>query len=74
VAKRIRENPKTKDVPIMFVTADRSPKPLEKFMAAGAVGSLYKPLDEEVLKRKVSLFLNIHKQKQRRKTQRVSTQ
>ncbi len=74
VAKRIRDNPQTKDVPIMFVTADRSPKPLEKFMAAGVVGSLYKPLDPDVLQKKVTLFLNIHKQKQRKKARRIDTQ
>ena len=74
VAKRIRDNPKIKDVPIIFVTADRSPKPLDKFMAAGAVGNLYKPLDPEQLKRKVTLFLNIYKQKQRKKTQKIDTQ
>ncbi len=74
VAKRIRDNPQTKDVPIMFVTADRSPKPLEKFMAAGVVGNLYKPLDPDLLQKKVTLFLNIYKQKQRKKTQRIDSQ
>ena len=65
VAKQMRDNPKTKDVPIIFITADRSPKPLSKFMAAGAVGSLYKPVEPDVLLKKVTLFLNLYKQRQR---------
>jgi CheY-like chemotaxis protein len=66
VAKRIREMQHRNDLPVIFITADTNPKPLDKFMAAGVVGSLQKPVNPEELQRKVKLFLNIYKQRQRR--------
>jgi CheY-like chemotaxis protein len=67
VAKQIRERGLAQELPIIFITAETGPKPLEKFMAAGAVGSLQKPVDPDVLKRKVSLFLNIYKRRMKRR-------
>ena len=66
VAKHIRETHQKDVLPIIFITAHTGPKPLDKFMAAGAVGSLEKPIDPEVLKRKLSLFLSIYKQRQKK--------
>ncbi len=65
-AKRIRETYAKDVLPIIFVTAYSGPKPLDKFMAAGAVGSLEKPIDPQVLQRKVTLFLNIYKQRHKK--------
>ena len=66
VAKRIRKMKNKDDLPIIFITADTNPKPLNKFMEAGVVGSLSKPVNPDELKRKIKLFLNIYKQRQRR--------
>ena len=65
-AQLIHGKKQMQDVPIIFITAHTGPKPLDKFMAAGAVGSLEKPIDPDVLKRKLSLFLSIYKQRQKK--------
>jgi CheY-like chemotaxis protein len=66
VAERIRHNQSTKDLPIIFVTADRNPKPLDRFFAAGVVGNLYKPVDPNRLLKKVNLFLSIYRRRAQR--------
>jgi CheY-like chemotaxis protein len=71
VAKRIRHNQTTKDLPIIFVTADRDPQPLDRFFAAGVVGNLYKPVDPNILLRKVNLFLSIYKRRAKNLLQEV---
>jgi len=67
VARRIRQEPKNAALPLIFVTAETGPKPLDKFMAAGVVGSLKKPVDPVQLERKLKLFLNLYQQKNRRR-------
>ena len=66
VAKCIREMQHRNDLPVIFITADTNPKPLDKFMEAGVVGSLNKPVNPDELQRKIKLFLNIYKQRRRR--------
>ncbi len=60
-AEQIKRHPKTRDVPIIFLTAATGP--LEQAFrgyAAGAVDYLAKPFDPWVLKSKVSVFVDLY--------------
>ncbi len=61
-AELMRENTKTRHIPIIFMTTF-SKKQVFKGYDAGAVDYLFKPLDPHILKSKVDLFLELHKQK-----------
>jgi len=64
VAKTIRQNPKTKDIPIIFVTAERKEHhSMIKGFEEGAIDYLFKPLDPEITKAKVSVLLKMQLQK-----------
>jgi CheY-like chemotaxis protein len=60
-AARIKRHAKTRDVPIIFLTAGIG-KPEQAFRgyAAGAVDYLAKPFDPWVLKSKVSVFVDLY--------------
>ena len=60
-AARIKQNAKTRDVPIIFLTAALA-QPEQPFLgyAAGAVDYLAKPFDPWVLKAKVSVFVDLY--------------
>ena len=60
-AARIKQNAKTRDVPIIFLTAALA-QPEQPFLgyAAGAVDYLAKPFDPGVLKAKVSIFVDLY--------------
>ncbi len=60
-AARIKRHAKTRDVPIIFLTAAIGP-PEQAFRsyAAGAVDYLAKPFDPWVLKSKVSVFVDLY--------------
>jgi CheY-like chemotaxis protein len=60
-AARIKQNAKTRDVPIIFLTAAIA-EPEQPFLgyAAGAVDYLAKPFDPRVLKAKVSVFIDLY--------------
>ncbi len=60
-AARIKQNAKTRDVPIIFLTAATG-QPEQPFLsyAVGAVDYLAKPFDPEVLKAKVSVFVDLY--------------
>ncbi len=60
-AVRIKQKAETRDVPIIFLTAALA-QPGQPFLsyAAGAVDYLAKPFDPEVLKAKVSIFVDLH--------------
>ena len=60
VARYARENPVTRDVPIIFLTAAlRSEEGLLRGYGSGAVDFLLKPIDETVLRAKVRVFLDL---------------
>lgn len=62
-ASRIREIEQGRRTPIIFVTAFRElEKQLHRGYGSGAVDFLYKPIDPEVLRFKVSVFADLHKQ------------
>ena len=60
-AARIKQNAKTRDVPIIFLTAAIA-QPDQPFLgyAAGAVDYLAKPFDPGVLMAKVSVFVDLY--------------
>ena len=60
-ATRIKQNAKTRDVPIIFLTAAIA-QPEQPFLgyAAGAVDYLAKPFDPWVLQAKVSVFVDLY--------------
>ncbi len=63
-AEIMRESEETKNIPIIFVTAISSEqKHIFKGYDTGAVDYLFKPLDPDILKSKVKVFINLHKQK-----------
>jgi len=45
VLRRLREDPVTRDIPVVTVSAEATPHKIERFLAAGAHAYLTKPLD-----------------------------
>ncbi|HDP99688.1 MAG TPA: response regulator, partial [bacterium] len=63
-AELMRGNKKTRHIPIIFVTAiNKEQKYIFKGYEAGAVDYLFKPLEPEILKSKVKVFLDLYNQK-----------
>ena len=54
VASRLRSNPKTAHIPILFLSARNGPEDLASARKSGAVGFIAKPYDPEELLRRVS--------------------
>ena len=60
-AARIKRREKTRDIPIIFMTAGTGgPHQTMRGYATGAVDYLAKPFDPWVLKSKVSVFVDLH--------------
>lgn len=69
-AKIIKQREKSKDIPIIFVTAiDKADKHVSHGYQVGAVDYLFKPFDPEILKSKVSVFVDLY-----RKTHKIIEQ
>ena len=65
-AELMRGIEKTKHIPIIFVTAiSKEQKYVFKGYEAGAVDYLFKPLEPEILRNKVSVFINLYRHKKR---------
>jgi CheY-like chemotaxis protein len=66
VAELLRRNRRTRNIPIIFVTAiSKEQKYVFKGYESGAVDYLFKPLDERILTAKVDVFLEMDAQKRR---------
>ena len=66
VARYVRENPATRDVPIIFLTATlRNEEGLLRGYGSGAVDYLLKPLNATILRAKVRVFLDLYLGRQR---------
>lgn len=60
VAQRIRSNPNTREIPIIFITAHYREDPaVRKGYASGGQDYLGKPFDPDVLKAKVTIYSNL---------------
>lgn len=65
VAELMRGNARTKDIPIIFVTAiNKEEKYIFRGYELGAVDYIYKPVNNEILKSKVNVFIRLNEQKQ----------
>ncbi|MBI5416335.1 response regulator [Candidatus Poribacteria bacterium] len=63
-AKLMRGIEKTKYIPIIFITAiSKEQKYIFKGYEAGAVDYIFKPIDADILKSKVKIFVDLFKQK-----------
>ncbi len=63
-AELMRSNERTKNIPIIFVTAiSKQRQHIFKGYEAGAVDYLYKPLDLEILQSKIKAYIEFFKQK-----------
>jgi diguanylate cyclase (GGDEF)-like protein len=74
-AELLRGNSRTKDIPIIFITANsRDEDQLFKGYDAGAVDFLVKPLATQILKSKINVFRTFHTQQQEllRKTEELN--
>ena len=65
LAELMRGTARTREIPIIFVTAGLHDQArIFRGYEAGAVDFLYKPLDPPVLRSKVEVFLQLHRQRQ----------
>jgi two-component system NtrC family sensor kinase len=66
VANRARGNVRTRDVPIIFLTAgERDPRDVLRGYDSGAVDFLFKPVDATILRSKVKVFLDLYESRRR---------
>ncbi len=64
-AELMRGSARSKSIPIIFVTAARMDREhMFKGYDSGAVDYLFKPFEPQILKRKVGIFLELHRQRQ----------
>jgi CheY-like chemotaxis protein len=64
LAELVRGNPQTKTIPLIFMTAAiNEPQRSFRGYQAGAVDFLYKPVDPDVLRSKVNVFVEMFAQK-----------
>jgi len=64
VARHLKKNIETINIPLIFLTAQRDPKSIVKGFNAGAVDYISKPFAKEELLARVSTHLKIHKLQQ----------
>src|SRR5829696_1970639 len=65
-AEMIKRRSKTQDIPIIFLTAiDKEQQKVFRGYSVGAVDYMFKPFDPEVLRSKVSIFVDLYEKSQR---------
>ena len=47
VLEKLKSNPATRPIPVLFMTAQKSPSDVKKYMDLGAVSVIHKPIDLE---------------------------
>ena len=61
IAKKIKQNEKNKDIPIIFtIEGSCSKKNIIKGYESGAVDYITKPIDKVILKNKIKIFINFY--------------
>jgi len=64
-AVRMKQHPRSRDVPILFVTAfGEDPQVVHRAYSAGAADYLVKPLDAEIVRTKVAVFAELSRRRQ----------
>jgi DNA-binding response OmpR family regulator len=58
IFKRLKDNPKTRNIPIIFLTAKAQKKEIERGMELGAIGYIVKPFDAMKLGEEIEKFLS----------------
>lgn len=65
VATHLKELERSRDIPIIFVTAfGDDPEEIHRAYAAGGADYLVKPLDAEIVKKKVAVFVDLSRRRQ----------
>lgn len=73
-AALIRQRDKSQHIPLIFLTGvDKDIDHIFRGYSAGAVDYVFKPVDPVVLRAKVSVFLNLHRQSQKIHEQMIHT-
>ena len=69
-AQAIKSHPRTRDIPIIFVTAiSREASQVFRGYSLGAVDYLLKPFDPEILRARVSVFVDLYRKEDKIKKQ-----
>jgi PAS domain S-box-containing protein len=69
-AQLVKERPRSRDIPIIFITAlSRDASNVFRGYSHGAVDYLLKPFDADILRSKVSVFVQLYLQKEKIKQQ-----
>lgn len=64
LARLLRANDKTRQIPIIFITAvSKDDELIEKGYREGAVDYILKPVNPVILRGKISIFIELHRQK-----------
>jgi CheY-like chemotaxis protein len=64
VCRRLKENPKLADIPVIFISALNDTKDIVKALESGGVDYITKPFKAEEVKARVSTHLKLHLQSQ----------
>jgi response regulator RpfG family c-di-GMP phosphodiesterase len=74
VAIHLKELERSRDIPILFVTAfGDDPEEVHRAYAAGAADYLVKPLDAEIVRKKVAVFVDLSRRQWRTQQLRTNT-
>jgi PAS domain S-box-containing protein len=66
VASRLKQLESTKHIPIIFVTAVATDaRQIQKAYATGAVDYLIKPLDRDIVRKKVAVFVDLYRERRK---------
>jgi CheY-like chemotaxis protein len=75
VALHLKELERSRDIPIIFVTAfGDDPEEVHRAYSAGGADYLVKPLDAEIVRKKVAVFVDLSRRHWRNEHSRASTQ
>ncbi|HKI63192.1 MAG TPA: response regulator [Burkholderiales bacterium] len=56
--RRMQENPQTKDLPVVFITAKSTPTELDELRSLGALGAISKPFSPKELPQQLQALWN----------------
>ena len=66
VAVHLKELERSRDIPIIFITAfGNDPEEIHRAYSAGGADYLVKPLDTEIVRKKVAVFVDLSRRRER---------